>query len=88
VGLIGAAKLDQWTLSIAITEQFFASSSANPIADYSSGQENEYFGWNDAAEDDARSLADKFVERFDRLAARRAEGGTIRTLAGTCTCSA
>lgn len=39
-------------------------------ANFTSGQENEYFGWRDAGQDDARSLADKFVERFDRLAER------------------
>lgn len=38
-----------------------------PIASYSSSQENEYFGWNDAGEDGARALAEKFVQRFDRL---------------------
>jgi hypothetical protein len=34
------------------------------IARYTSGQENQYFGWKDAQSDDVRSLADKFLERF------------------------
>jgi hypothetical protein len=37
------------------------------IAHYSSGQENHYFGWNDSERDTARSLADKFVNRFSRV---------------------
>ncbi len=35
---------------------------------YSSGQDNEYFGWKDAKTDTARQLADKFIERFPELA--------------------
>jgi hypothetical protein len=38
------------------------------IARYTSGDDNQYFGWTDAASDTARSLADKFVERFSSLA--------------------
>jgi hypothetical protein len=37
-------------------------------ARYTSGEENRYFSWTDAESDDARSLADKFVERFGALA--------------------
>jgi hypothetical protein len=37
-------------------------------AHYTSGEENHYFGWRDAENDDARSLADKFLARFTRLA--------------------
>lgn len=37
-------------------------------ARYTSGDENRYFGWQDCENDDARSLADKFVVRFARLA--------------------
>ncbi|MGY3692197.1 hypothetical protein ACVIGA_002277 [Bradyrhizobium sp. USDA 3240] len=37
-------------------------------ARYTSGDENHYFGWQDAENDDARFLADKFVTRFTRLA--------------------
>ena len=33
-------------------------------AHYSSGQENEYFGWEDARHDQVQQLADKFKERF------------------------
>jgi hypothetical protein len=35
---------------------------------YTSGDESRFFGWRDAENDDARSLADKFVTRFARLA--------------------
>ncbi len=38
------------------------------VAEYSSGESNNYFGWTDATSDTARQLADKFVERFPRLA--------------------
>ena len=38
------------------------------VARYTSGQDNHYFDWTDAEQDSARSLADKFVRRFDRLA--------------------
>jgi hypothetical protein len=37
-------------------------------ARYTTGEENRYFGWQDAENDDARSLADKFLVRFIRLA--------------------
>lgn len=40
------------------------------IAGYTSGQDNHYFGWNDAEQDDARSLADKFLDRFRMLTDR------------------
>ena len=39
-------------------------------ARYTSGEENHYFGWQDAENDDARSLADKFLARFTGLASR------------------
>jgi hypothetical protein len=40
------------------------------VARYTSGmaKDGAYFGWRDAAKDDARQLAAKFVERFPRLA--------------------
>jgi hypothetical protein len=38
------------------------------IARYTTGETNEYFGWKDAQTDDARSLADKFLDRFRLLA--------------------
>jgi len=40
------------------------------LARYSSGEENQYFGWDDAEQDDARSLADKFLDRFRALSHR------------------
>jgi hypothetical protein len=33
-------------------------------AHYASGQDNEYFGWNDATTDNVEQLAAKFVEKF------------------------
>jgi hypothetical protein len=40
---------------------------------YTTCQGNDYFGWSDAAHDDARSLATKFLERHPELA-RQAAG--------------
>jgi hypothetical protein len=37
-------------------------------AAYSSAMEYEFFGWRDATSDSARTLAEKFVERFPSLA--------------------
>jgi hypothetical protein len=37
------------------------------IARYTSGDDNHYFGWDDAKHDDARSLAHKFLDRFGML---------------------
>jgi hypothetical protein len=37
------------------------------VAEYSSGESYNYFGWTDAKSATARQLADKFVERFPRL---------------------
>jgi hypothetical protein len=42
-------------------------------ARYTTGEENHYFGWEDAENDDARTLADKFLARFTELA-RQGEG--------------
>jgi hypothetical protein len=36
-------------------------------AHYTSGQENEYFGWDDARHDTARDLAAKFIDRFPEI---------------------
>lgn len=36
-------------------------------AHYSSGQDNEYFGWKDAQNDTVQQLAAKFKERFERI---------------------
>ena len=38
------------------------------ITTYSSASGHEYFGWRDAKTDNARTLAEKFVERFAPLA--------------------
>lgn len=37
-------------------------------AHYSTGMDNAYFGWEDARQDTARELADKFVIRFSEIA--------------------
>jgi hypothetical protein len=37
------------------------------VARYSTAQENHYFDWRDAEQDNARSLADKFMQRFQNL---------------------
>jgi hypothetical protein len=44
------------------------SDSTTTITRYSSGQENEYFGWTDSHSDTARSLAEKFIKQFPALA--------------------
>lgn len=36
-------------------------------AHYTSGQDNEYFGWQDARNDTVQQLAQKFVERFPEI---------------------
>lgn len=38
------------------------------IKTYSSASGHEYFGWGDAKKDNARTLAEKFIERFTPLA--------------------
>ncbi len=38
-------------------------------ANYTTGMDNAYFGWEDAREDTARGLAEKFVARFPEIAA-------------------
>lgn len=37
-------------------------------ANYTSAMDNAYFGWDDAAKDTARDLADKFLSRFADIA--------------------
>jgi len=37
------------------------------VARYSSGQDNEYFGWKDAKHDKVQELAEKFAERFGEI---------------------
>lgn len=39
------------------------------MANYSSAEGNQYFGWEDCQSDTARQLADKFVARFPELIA-------------------
>jgi len=43
-------------------------SDAGLVAEYSSGESNNYFCWADAKSDSARQLAEKFLDRFPRLA--------------------
>jgi hypothetical protein len=38
-------------------------------ANYTSGMDATYFGWEDARQDTARELADKFIQRFSEVAA-------------------
>ena len=40
------------------------------VASYTSGQENEYFGWTDARSATARQLAPLFVQRFPQIVER------------------
>ncbi len=40
------------------------------VARYTSGQDNEFFGWPDAAALDARRLANLFIQRFPKIASR------------------
>jgi hypothetical protein len=37
-------------------------------AHYTTGQDNKYFGWEDAQKDTARQLASKFIDRFPAIA--------------------
>lgn len=43
------------------------------VAQYSTGQSNEYFEWKDAKADTARELAQKFLQRFPFIV-RKGEG--------------
>ena len=54
-------------------------------ARYTSGEENHYFGWEDAENDEARVLAEKFLTRFTELA-KRARAGVTLTQAGISGC--
>jgi hypothetical protein len=42
-------------------------------AHYTTGQDNHYFGWEDAQQDTARQLAAKFLDRFPTIA-RQGQG--------------
>lgn len=64
-----------YRIVIAPAERFSASNPAyaetaydEPAVAYSSAAGTEYFEWRDAQGDDARKLAEKFVERFPELA--------------------
>ena len=46
---------------------FSETQSESLIGRYTSGDENRYFGWRDAENDNAISLADKFMTRFVKL---------------------
>ena len=48
---------DEWAASTPDNDHVQATAM---VARYTSGQDNHYFGWNDAEQDDTRSLADKF----------------------------
>ena len=37
------------------------------VAHYSSGQDNEYFGWRDAKHDTVKQLSEKFRQRFPEI---------------------
>ena len=63
-----------WRCSITHIGNILSTHGARPLhcgsesADYTSGQENAYFDWNDARHDTARQLAAKFLERFPEIA--------------------
>jgi hypothetical protein len=70
-----------WRCTIAAADLFYRNNGAvfsegavesddqanTEVARYTSGQDNHYFGWADAEQDNARSFADKFVRRFHKL---------------------
>jgi hypothetical protein len=65
-----------WRCVIAPADRFHPRNGAyvedlgeGEIAHYSSASENEYFGWTDAKQDDARALAEKLVARFPAVVA-------------------
>ena len=63
-----------WRCSITAADNILQSHGAlhaefdeDLVASYSTGQENEYFGWTDAKSANARELARLFIERFPRI---------------------
>lgn len=40
---------------------------ARDVARHTTGQDNAYFGWKDAARDSAKQLAQRFLERFPEI---------------------
>ena len=59
--------------SSQVSEDGWSPISGTTRADYSTSQGKAYFGWTDAAGDDARALANKLISRFPDLA-REASG--------------
>lgn len=63
-----------WRLTIAPKRIFairngaFVPRGDTDFPTYSSASENAYFGWRDTKNDDARGLAEKFIERFPKIA--------------------
>ena len=63
-----------WRMSIAPKDVFSVEHGARLVAStydwpsYSSAQENRYFDWQDASQDNARGLANKFITRFPEVA--------------------
>jgi len=63
-----------WRCAITPVHNILTTHGARPqeynrdTAHYSSGQEDAYFGWEDAHQDTARQLAAKFLERFPEIA--------------------
>jgi hypothetical protein len=68
-----------WRCSITLAGNILKSHGARlrdfhrDAAHYTTGQDNEYFGWEDAAEDTVQQLAARFLERFPEIA-RLAQG--------------
>lgn len=65
-----------WRLAICPADAFsdrngaYTASYGDTGVVYSSADQSAYFGWNDAQNDNARSLADKFIVRFPEVAQR------------------
>lgn len=64
-----------WRCGVTVATNIFRNNGAlwvnwdlpDLTAKYTSADENRYFGWKDAADDTARQMAGKFVERFPQL---------------------
>lgn len=54
--------------SSQVSDDGWSPISGTTRADYSTADGKAYFGWTDAAGDDARTLANKFIDRFSDLA--------------------
>jgi hypothetical protein len=53
--------------SSQVSDDGWSPNTATTWADYSTSNGKSYFGWSDAASDDARGLANKFINRFPEL---------------------